>query len=87
MPKRSKQMPDNFESYEEAAEFWDAHDSTDFMDSLEEVEFEVDIQKRHYLIELDNDTATLLQERAKKEHLSPTNLASKLLHRDLVEAA
>ena len=80
-------MPENFESYEEAAEFWDTHDSTDFMDSLEEVEFEVDIQKRHYLIELDNDTATLLQERAKREHLSPTNLASKLLHRDLLEAA
>ena len=78
-------MPDNFESYEEAAEFWDAHDSADFMDSLEEVD--VDIQKRHYLIELDNDTAALLQERAKKEHLSPTNLASKLLHNDLVEAA
>jgi hypothetical protein len=31
MPKRSKQIPDNFESYEEAAEFWDAHDSTDFI--------------------------------------------------------
>ena len=79
-------MPENFESYEEAAEFWDTHDSTDFMNSLEEVEVEVDIQKKHYLIELDNDTAALLQERAKNEHLSPTNLASKLLHRDLVEA-
>ena len=79
-------MPDNFESYEEVAEFWDAHNSTDFMDSLEEVDVDVDIQKRHYLIELDNDTAALLQERAKKEHLSPTNLASKLLQKDLVEA-
>ena len=53
MPKRSKQIPDNFESYEEAAEFWDAHDSTDFIDSLEEVE--IDIQKRHRLKENDSD--------------------------------
>ena len=53
MPKKSNQIPDNFESYEEAAEFWDTHDSTDFMDSLEEVEFNV--QKRHHLKENNGD--------------------------------
>ena len=53
MPETSKQIPDHFESYEEAAEFWDTHDSTDFMDSLKEVE--VNIQKRHRLKETDSD--------------------------------
>ena len=87
MSEKSKQIPETFETYDEAAEFWDTHDSTDFLGVLEEVDVEVDIQKRHYLIELDQDTAKLLQERALKEHMSPTNLASNLLHRDLAETA
>jgi hypothetical protein len=35
------------------ADFWDIHDSMDYLDNLEEIEMEVDIQKRHYLIEVD----------------------------------
>ena len=47
MPKKSKQIPETFETYDEAAEFWNTHDSTDFMDDLEEVDVKVDHQKRH----------------------------------------
>ncbi|HJH29897.1 MAG TPA: hypothetical protein C5S51_09445 [Methanosarcinaceae archaeon] len=53
MPRIYKQIPDNFESYEEAAEFWDTHDSTDYMDSLEEVE--IDIKNKPLLKETDSD--------------------------------
>ena len=47
MSKKSKQIPETFETYDEAAEFWDTQDSTDFMDALEEVDVKVNIQKRH----------------------------------------
>jgi len=47
MPKKSKQIPESFETYDEAAEFWDTHDSTDFMDVLEKVDVKVAIQKRY----------------------------------------
>ena len=40
-------MPETFETCDEAAEFWDTHDSTDFMNALEEVDVKVNIQKRH----------------------------------------
>lgn len=36
-PKRIDPIPDEFSSYEEAAEFWDSHDLTDFEADLEEV--------------------------------------------------
>jgi len=29
MPKKVKPIPEEFKTYEEAAEFWDTHDSTD----------------------------------------------------------
>ncbi len=86
MPKKVKQIPDEFKTHEEAAEFWDTHDSTDFIDVLEEVEVKVDLQKRHYLIELDKSTAELLQENARKKGKSPSYLASELLQEQLVEA-
>lgn len=45
MPKKAKQMPEEFKTYEDAAEFWDAHDSTSFINDLEEVKITVDLQK------------------------------------------
>ena len=41
MPGRSKKIPEEFKTYEEAAEFWDTHDSTDYLDELEEIEIKV----------------------------------------------
>ncbi len=86
MPKKIKQMPEEFRTYEEAAEFWDTHDSTDFMDILEEADIKVDLQKRHYLIELDKSTAEVLQENARRKGVSPGHLASELLQEQLIEA-
>ena len=71
---------------EEAAEFWESHDSTDYLDILEEVEIKVDLQKRHYLIELDEDSAKLLQEDAKEKGVSADYLASKLVEKELARA-
>ena len=50
MPKKLEKIPEEFKTYEEAADFWDTHDSTDYLDNLEEIEMEVDVQKRHYLL-------------------------------------
>ncbi len=86
MPKKIK-IPEEFKTYEEASEFWEEHDSTDYEDELEEVEIKVDLQKRHYLIELDKNSANVLQETARKKGVPPNYLASELLHEQLAEAA
>jgi hypothetical protein len=86
MAKKYEKIPDEFKTEEEAAEFWESHDSTDYLDILEEVEITVDVQKRHYLIELDENSARLLQEDAKKKGVSADNLASKLVEKELAGA-
>lgn len=32
--KQIESTPENFDSYEEAAEFWDTHDTTDYLDEF-----------------------------------------------------
>ncbi len=86
MPKKVKQIPEEFRTYEEAAEFWDTHDSADYLDELEEVEISVDIKKRHYLIEVDTNTAKLLQESARKKGIPVGSLANELIRKQLAEA-
>ena len=34
-----------FETLDEAVEFWESHDSTDYLEDMEEAEFEVDLRK------------------------------------------
>jgi hypothetical protein len=36
-------IPKNFKSVEDASDFWDSHDLSDYLDSTKEVQFEVDI--------------------------------------------
>ncbi len=86
MPKKVKQLPEEFKTLEEAAEFWDTHDSTEFMEVLEEVDMKVDLQRRHYLIELDKNTAETLQKHARRKGVNPNYLAAELLHEQLAEA-
>ncbi len=45
MPKKIEEIPEKFKTYEEAGRFWGAHDSMDYKDILEEVEFKVNFQK------------------------------------------
>ncbi|KCZ70509.1 Protein of unknown function (DUF3680) [Candidatus Methanoperedens nitroreducens] len=86
MPKKPKQIPEEFKTYEEAAEFWNTHDSTDYLDVLEEIEMKVDIKKRHFLIEVDMDTVELLQKSARKKGVSISRLANEIIQKQLVEA-
>ena len=45
-------IPEEFESLEAAAEFWDMHSLTDYWDQTEAVHFDVDLQRRVFLIPL-----------------------------------
>lgn len=53
--KRPDPLPEHFASLEEAAEFWDTHDSADYEEFMRDIECEVDIKSRQYLISLDGD--------------------------------
>ncbi len=48
-PKVIDSIPEEFASYEEAAEFWDTHDTTDYLDSFETVAVQAIPSPKRYL--------------------------------------
>ncbi len=51
--KRRDPLPEHFGSLEEAAEFWDTHDSGNYEKYFSDVECTCDIKKRTHLISMD----------------------------------
>ncbi|MDY0095488.1 MAG: CopG family antitoxin [Candidatus Vecturithrix sp.] len=76
-------LPELFLSYEEAGEFWDSHDSTDYIECLTPVDVEVKLMRRHYEIEVEEDVMKALEHLAFTQHISPAKLANTLLKRQL----
>ncbi len=76
-------LPDEFGSLEEAAEFWDTHSITDYEEFLEPVDVEVDIQRRHFQIEVDEESFRALREVARKEQKPVKQVASEILKQRL----
>jgi hypothetical protein len=76
-------LPDEFRSYEEAADFWDTHSITDYEEFLEPVDLDVDIQRRHFEIEVDEESFLALRETARKEQKPVKQLASEILKQRL----
>jgi hypothetical protein len=77
--KQRDPLPKEFKSYEGAAEFWDTHSITDYEKFLEPVDVDVDIQRRHFEIEVDEDTFLALREAARRERKLIKELASEIL--------
>jgi hypothetical protein len=90
MSDKNKQIapiPDEFDSYEEAAEFWDEHDTADYLEFLQPVEAEVEFRGRHYEVELDEDVIIILRKEASKRGMTTKHLASQLLRQQLLSAS
>ncbi len=80
-------IPEEFGSYEEAAEFWDTHDTTDYLDAFETVEGETEFRRRHYEVEIDQDIFLVLRKQAQKRGVSMSYLVSAMLRQSVKPAA
>ncbi|HVF10419.1 MAG TPA: CopG family antitoxin [Abditibacteriaceae bacterium] len=58
--KRVEPTPEHFESYEAAADFWDTHDTTDYLDEFRTIEVNSELRVRHYEVEIDEGVAKVL---------------------------
>ena len=63
----------------EEAEFWDTHDSTDYIDDTEEVEVELSPElvkaiRGRYVIQLEPNQRKKLEKIAEREHTDPQEL-------------
>ena len=76
-------LPEEFHSAEEAAEFWERHSVTDYEEFLEPVALDVDLQRRHFEIEVDEESFRALRETARKEQKPVKQLASEILKQKL----
>ncbi len=74
-PSVKSKIP-RFETYEEEAEFWDTHDTTEFEDEFEPVEvtFAQSLVRRGLTVSLDAQTIGLLQRLAREKKTEPATL-------------
>lgn len=77
-------LPEEFDSYEEAAEFWDAHDTTDYPSAFRTVQVEAELKHHHYEVELDEEVIRELRAQARQQGVTVSRLASDLLRERLV---
>ena len=73
--EKKDNLPDSFSSYEEAGEFWDNHDSMDYIEHLIPV----------YEIEIDGDLFPLLKEKATSLS-EPVGILVNEILRDVLQA-
>jgi predicted transcriptional regulator len=81
--KKIDPIPETFNSYEEAAEFWDTHDTTDYPENWHPVKVISEFRGRHYEIEIEEGVANALRKEAKLKGVTPSRLASDLLRQRL----
>jgi len=77
--KQIDPLPDEFATYEEAAEFWDTHNTTDYLDSFETVAVETSLERRRYEVEIDEELMKVLTKQAQKRGIAVSRLVSEML--------
>ncbi len=74
----------DFKTYEEAAEWFDTHDMSDYEDEMKPVDFQFDLRKNREWVELEREIAKSVRKLAKKQNIPTRKLVNELL-RDRLE--
>jgi len=82
--RKTDPIPEEFGSYEEAARFWDSHDTTDYPGCFQTVKVVSELKGRHYEIQIEPDVMEKLQRRARRRRVKLSHLANSLLRQQLV---
>ena len=81
---KPKNLP-SFESLEGLVDFFDTHDLGDYLDQLDEVIFDVDLQRKTHLFALDEDISNKLIEIAREKNVPAETLINTWLRAKLLE--
>jgi predicted phosphatase len=84
--KAVKPIPEEFAGYDQAARFWDRHDTTDYPDAFRSVKVVSRLRHRHFEIPIAPDVVESLRVRARKRGVTVGRLANDLLRRKLVSS-
>jgi hypothetical protein len=83
--KNRDPIPERFESLEAAADFWDTHDLTDYLDEFREVK-DVKIELVHRYFRLEEELAEKIDQVARQRGVSSETLVHLWLQQKLSEA-
>jgi hypothetical protein len=80
-------IPEEFASYEEAAEFWDTHDTTDYPKVFKTVKVKTELCKRHFEVEVEAELMRQLRKQAQEKGIPTKRLVNDMLRRQISLAA
>mgnify|MGYP002682047603 FL=1 len=80
-------IPEEFETLEASAEFWDTHSLADYWDQTATVHFDVELQRRVFLVPLEWSLANRLMAAARRQGLTAETLANLWLNEHLQQVA
>jgi len=80
-------IPEEFANYDEAAEFWDSHDTTDYPEAFKTVKVEAELRRRHYEVEVEAALMKVLRKRAQAKGIPTKRLVNDMLRQQISLAA
>ena len=83
---KTKHLPD-FDSLDDMVEFFDTQDMGAYLDQMPEVEMEIDLKRRRYIITLEIELADKLTEIAESKQLSSEELVTLWVQEKLLDRA
>lgn len=69
-------IPEEFKDISAAAEFWDTHSLAGYWDQTEEAHFDVNLQRRVFLVPLEHSVARRLADVARRQGVSAETLVN-----------
>lgn len=83
MSENSVKKLQKFDSVENLTEFFDDNDMGEYLESMPEVEFDVELRHRKHFVAVDEDVAERLSEISKNEHVSSGTIVNSWLREKL----
>ena len=81
---KSKNLP-QWNSIDELVDYFDSHDMADHFDHMPEVQIDVDIKSKKYLVAIEEELISKLADIAKKESISSEQLINSWLKERILE--
>ena len=83
--KKIDPLPDEFNSLEEAGEFWDTHDSTDYEEYMIPVHFDVDLKRSVHEVRVADEVLREVTNIARRQGLKTETLINVWLQQKVSE--
>lgn len=80
-------IPEEFASYEEAAAFWDTHDTADYPEAFTTIPVKAELRRRRHEVEIEPELLGVLRKQASKKKIPMKRLVNDMLRRQLSHAA